>query len=110
MKLDDQLFVTVHTEGGYDENLDPIEPSEEEILFGKCFIGFNDKADTVTLHDGKEYIYRYKIIAPLTKQNYPLIPKEGSEVRFVKKDGTIDKTMTVQGFVTLKGRYLKIWV
>lgn len=110
MRYDDRLYVTVTTEGGYDENLDPIEPSEEEVLFGKCFIGFNDKAESVTLHDGKEYIYRYMIIASLTKQNYPLIPKEGAQIRFVKKDGTIDKTMTVQGFVTLKERYLKIWV
>ncbi|MBQ9534122.1 MAG: hypothetical protein IJR71_09245 [Prevotella sp.] len=110
MRYDDKLYVTVTTEGGYDENLDPIEPSEEEVLFGKCFIGFNDKAESVTLHDGKEYIYRYSIIAALTKANYPLIPKEGAQIRFVKKDGTIDKTMTVQGFVTLKERYLKIWV
>ncbi len=110
MRLDDQLFVTVVTGGGYDENLDPIDPTEEETLFGKCFIGFNTKAEKVTLNDGKEYIYSYYIIAPLTKQNYPLIPKEGAQVRFVKKDGTIDKSMTVQGFVTLKERYLKIWV
>ncbi len=110
MRYDDRLYVTVTTEGGYDENLDPIEPSEEEVLFGKCFIGFNDKAESVTLHDGKEYIYRYSIIATLTKANYPLIPKEGAQIRFVKKDGTIDKSMTVQGFVTLKERYLKIWV
>ncbi len=110
MRYDDKLYVTVTTEGGYDENLDPVEPSQEETLFGKCFIGFNDKAESVTLHDGKEYVYRYMILAPLTKLNYPLIPIEGKEVRFVKKDGTIDKTMSVQGFVTLKERYLKIWV
>jgi hypothetical protein len=110
MKLDDQLFVTVLSEGGYDENLDPIEPTEEEALFGKCFISFNTKADKVTLADGKEYIYNFYIIATLTKKNYPLIPKEGDKIRFVKKDGTIDKTMTVQGFVTLKERFLKLWV
>jgi hypothetical protein len=110
MRLDDKLFVTVLTEGGYDENLDPIEPTETETLFGKCFISFNSKAEKVTLNDGKEYIYSFYIIATLTKKNYPLIPREGAKIRFVKKDGTIDKTMTVQGFVTLKERYLKIWV
>ena len=72
----------------------------------------NEKAQSVTLNDGQEYIYTYEIIAPIKKQHYTdgLIPKEGMQVHFVKEDGTIDKEASVAGFVTLKKRYVKLWI
>lgn len=112
MKFDDKLFVQQVTESGYDEDLNPIEPTTEWVEFGKCIILPNTRAVKTTLADGSEYVYQYEIVATLKKQHYrdALIPKEGQQVRFVKKDGTIDKEATVQGFLTLKQRYLKIWI
>lgn len=112
MKFDDKLYVQHVTEGGYDEDLNPIEPTVDWVEFGKCIIMPNESAVKTTLADGSEYIYKFEIIATLKKAHYAngLIPKEGQTVRFVKKDGTIDKTETVQGFLTLKQRYLKVWI
>ena len=63
-----------------------------------------------SLADGQKYTYVYEIYAPLNKAKYPLIPKEGDKVHITKKDGTIDKEMEVKGFVTLKKRFLRIWL
>ncbi len=110
MTFEDTLYVLLLTDGGYDENFNPIEPTEEWLEFSKCFISFNTAAQKIRLNDGQEYIYSYYVIAPLTKQRYPNVPMEGDKVRIVKADGTIDKEMEVKGFVTYKKRYLKIWL
>lgn len=110
MKWEDTLQVLQVTEGGYDENYNPVEPTEEWADFSKCFISFNSAAQKIRLNDGQEYIYSFYIIAPLKKELYDILPKEGDRVRFIKADETIDKIMEVKGFVTYKKRYLKIWV
>ena len=112
MKFDDKLYVQQVTEGGYDVDLNPVEPTLEWVEFGKCVILPNTRAAKTTLADGTEYLYQYEIVAPLKNAHYTnsLIPKEGQDVRIVKKDGTIDKTATLQGFLTLKKRYLKVWI
>lgn len=110
MTFEDTLQVLKVTEGGYDEDFNPVKPTEEWLDFSKCFISFNTSAQKVRLNDGQEYVYSYYVIAPLNKKSYPVIPKEGDRVRIVKKDGTIDKVMEVKGFVTYKRRYMKIWL
>lgn len=110
MTLEDTLKILHLSGGGYDENNDPINPTEEWVDFSKCFISFNSAAQKTRLNDGSEYTYQYYVIAPLTKGRYSDIPREGDMVRIVKKDGTIDVVMEVRGFVTYKQRYLKIWL
>lgn len=110
MTLEDTLKVLKVTDGGYDEDFNPVEPTEEWVDFSKCFISFNSSAQKTRLNDGTEYIYSYYVIAPLKSDIYADIPKEGDKVRIVKKDGTIDTVMEVKGFVTYKRRYLKIWL
>ncbi|SEA80551.1 hypothetical protein SAMN04487851_11494 [Prevotella sp. tc2-28] len=110
MTFEDTLKVLKVSGGGYDEDYNPIEPTEEWIDFAKCFISFNSSAQKIHLHDGQEYIYNYYVILPLKASIYGNIPKEGDRVRIVKADGTIDKEMEVRGFVTYKKRYLKIWL
>ena len=96
---------------GFDEDGNPLTPDAFIFIdFGKCVILPNTKASVITLADGQKYTYMYEIYAPLNKANYPLIPKEGDKVYITKKDGTIDKEMEVKGFVTLKKRYLRIWL
>lgn len=110
MTFEDTLYVLMTVGGGFDEDYNPVEPTQEWLDFSKCFISFNSAAQKVRLNDGTEYVYTYYIIAPLTKKCYPIIPKEGERVRIVKKDGTIDTVMEVKGFVTYKRHYLKIWL
>ncbi len=110
MTFSDELKVLQISGGGYDEDYNPIEPTEEWMDFAKCFISFNSSAQKVRLHDGSEYIYSYYVIAPLKASIYASIPKEGSRVRIIKADGTIDAVLEVKGFVTYKKRYLKIWL
>lgn len=113
MNFTDTLKVQTSLSGGYDEEGNPIESVTQWITFGKeknSIIFPNEKAAEVSLNDGNEYVYSYVIIAKLKKDLIPLIPKEGQKVHIRKSDGTIDKEMEVKGFVTLKGRYLKIWV
>ena len=113
MNFTDTLKVQTSLSGGYDEDGNPIESISQWILFGKeknSIIFPNEKAAKVSLNDGNEYVYSYVIIAKLKKDLIPLIPKEGQKVYIHKSDGTIDKEMEVKGFVTLKNRYLKIWV
>ena len=96
---------------GFDEEGNPLTPDAFIFIdFGKCVILPNTKASVITLADGQKYTYMYEIYAPLNKAKYPLIPKEGEKVWITKKDGTIDKEMEVKGFVTLKKRYLRIWL
>ena len=96
---------------GFDEDGNPLTPDAFIFIdFGKCVILPNTKASVITLADGQKYTYMYEIYAPLNKAKYPLIPKEGEKVWITKKDGTIDKEMEVKGFVTLKKRYLRIWL
>lgn len=110
MNFEDTLEVLNVTEGGFDEELNPIEPVEEWKAFPKCFISFNSAAQKVRLNDGQEYIYSYYVLVPLSKKIYPDIPMEGDRVRIRKKDGTINAELEVKGFVTYKQRYLKIWL
>lgn len=110
MRYEDELYVYTTTGSGYDINGNPLEPVTTESFFSKCFISFNSSAQKVILHDGREYQYTYYIIAPLKKDLYDSLPKEGSTVRIVKGDGTIDCVKEVKGFVTYKKRYLKIWL
>lgn len=110
MTFEDSLSVLQLTEGGYDENYNPVGPTEEWLEFSKCFISFNSAAQKIRLNDGSEYVYSYYVIAPLKNSLYEILPKEGDRVRIQKADGTIDKEMEVRGFVTYKKRYLKIWL
>ena len=113
MTFEDILKVRPKGLPAYDEDNNPVNIEEDVdafVDFSKCFISFNSSAQKVRLNDGSEYVYSYYVIAPLKKSLYELIPKEGDYVRIIKKDGTIDKVMTVRGFVTYKQRYLKIWL
>lgn len=111
MNFEDILKVKGATQEGFDEDGNPIEQSEVEWqTFGKCVILPNSQAKIITLADGQQYVYSHEIYAPLSKAKYSLIPKEGEKVWITKKDGTIDKEMEVKGFVTLKKRYLRIWL
>ena len=110
MTFEDTLEVLNVTQGGYDEDFNPVAPTEEWVSFPNCFISFNSSAQKVRLNDGTEYVYTYYVILPISKKFYPTIPKEGDRVRIEKKDGTIKAEMEVRGFVTYKRRYLKIWL
>lgn len=94
-----------------DENGDSLQPSGIRYIdFGKCILLPNLRASSITLFDGQKYVYSYEVVAPLNKSRYLLIPKEGDKVWIIKNDGTIDREMEVKGFVTLKRRYLKLWL
>ena len=110
MRFEDEFSVLKHDGPEYDANGYPIDPESQWIMFGKCFLSFNSAAAKIRLNDGKDYQYAYYLIAPLTQDTYPLIPKEGERVRIKKADGSVDKVMEVRGFVTYKKRYLKIWL
>lgn len=97
----------------YDENGNEVVPKKIWLVFEKeknAIISPNSRANKVSLNDGKDFVYSYEVFVKLKKQYYPLIPKEGSRVWLHKADGTIDKDMEVKGFVTLKQRYLKLWL
>lgn len=97
--------------GTYDENGNPVVVEAADWqFFGKCVIFPNTSARSVTLVDGKQYVYSFELVAPLSKKKYEILPKEGDEVLITKKDGTIDREMEVKGFVTYKKRYLKLWL
>lgn len=108
--VDEEQTEELLTNGRYDEEGNSITPIQRWVTFGKCVIFPNSKAQKIRLNDGKEYIYAYELVAPLKKSLYPLIPEENDNVKIIKEDGTINKDMTVQGFVTLKKRYLKLWL
>jgi len=103
MRLDDKLYL-ISTSSGYDEDMNPIETTAETFI-GKCKILPNERAAKTRGNDGLEYIYSFVIFV----KNPLAIIHEGEKVRFVKNDGTIDKTMTVSGFVTLR-KWEKLWV
>lgn len=109
MKYEDSLYVARHESKSYDDKGYPIAPLSEWFAFGKCFLSFNGPAQEVHLADGKEYRYSYYVIAPLTKDKYSLIPKEGERVLVRKADDTVVYSLEVSGFVTYKRRYVKIW-
>lgn len=97
----------------YDDNGNEVVPETTWLVFGKernAIISPNSRANKVSLHDGKDFVYSYEVVVKLKKQLYPLIPKDGARVWVHKADGTIDKDMEVRGFVTLKKRYLKLWL
>lgn len=104
MNLSDKIELGV-SETSIDENLNEVSQLNW-IDLGKCLITPNSSASRTIGNDGKEYIYSYEIIMRKPKTN---IPKENDMIHFVKKDGTIDKTCRVSGFVTLRN-WMKIWV
>ena len=110
MRYEDELWVCKTDCRSYDDKGYPNDPENEWSLFGKCFLSFNSAASKVRLADGKEYQYTYYVIAPLKKDLYSLIPKEGERVQVKKADGTVEQVKEVRGFVTYKKRYLKIWL
>lgn len=109
MRYEDSLWVCKQGEPSADEDGYPVAPQETVAEFGKCFLSFNNAASKVTLADGHEYQYSFYVIAPLKKALYPLIPVEGERVIVKKADGTVYCRMTVNGFVTYKKRFLKLW-
>lgn len=113
MRFTDTLLVQRSLSGGYDGDGNPIVGTTEWVSFGKeknCIVFPNEKASKVSLNDGIEYVYSYIVMVKLRKDLIPVIPKEGDKVHIRKYDGTIDRDMEVRGFVTLKNRYLKIWL
>lgn len=88
-----------------DQNLNEVSTISWTSL-GKCLITPNSAASKTRSNDGKDYIYSYEIIMRKPKNT---IPKENQIIHIVKKDGTIDETCRVKGFVTLRN-WLKIWV
>lgn len=111
--VDEEKTSELLQQGEYDENGDPVEPARTWVVFGKeknAIIFPNSKANKVSLADGKDFIYSYEVIIKLKKALYSLLPKEGDRVWLHKSDGTINKDMEVKGFVTLKKRYLKLWL
>lgn len=111
--VDDEKTAELLADGEYDENGDPIEPAQTWVMFGKeknAIIFPNSRANKMSLADGKEFVYSYEVIVKLKKALYPLLPKQGDRVWLHKSDDTINKDMEVKGFVTLKQRYLKLWL
>lgn len=112
-EVDDEKTAELLSQGEYDENGDPVEPVQTWVVFGKeknAIIFPNSKANKMGLADGKDFVYSYEVIVKLKKALYSLLPKEGDRVWLQKSDGTISKDMEVKGFVTLKKRYLKLWL
>lgn len=110
---DDEKTAEYQQEGMYDEKGNPLEPLQEWVVFGKqknAVIFPNSRANKVSLADGQDFIYSYEVIVKLKKTLYHLLPKEGDRIWLQKADGTVDKEMEVKGFVTLKQKYLKLWL
>lgn len=111
--VDDEKTAELLSQGVYDENGDPVEPVRTWVVFGKeknAIIFPNNKANKMSLADGQEFVYSYEVIVKLKKALYSLIPKQGDRVWLHKSDDTINKDMEVKGFLTLKKRYLKLWL
>lgn len=95
----------------YDSNGDPINASDSYyVYYSKCSILPNTKATHIVLNDGKKYVYAYEVYIPLNKAKYEFLPKQGDFVKIEKKDGTIIMEKEIQGFVTYKKRYLRLWL
>lgn len=111
--VDEEKTAELLANGEYDEEGNAIEPQQTWVVFGKeknAIIFPNSRANKVSLNDGKDFVYSFEVIVKLKKSLYPLLPKEGTRVFLHKADGSIDKDMEVKGFVTLKQRYLKLWL
>lgn len=111
--VDDEKTAELLAVGEYDSEGNPVEPIQTWVVFGKeknAIIFPNSKADKITLADGKDFVYSYEVVVKLKKSLYSLLPKQGDRVLIQKSDGTIKKDMEVKGFVTLKQRYLKLWL
>lgn len=89
-----------------DDNLDVVE-DVEWLDLGKCIIMPNTAARQVKGNDSEPRMYSYEVIMRKPKAH---IPVEDEWVHITKKDGTIDTDAQVIGFVTMKGRFLKLWV
>lgn len=111
--VDDDKTAELLANGEYDDEGNPVEPARTWVVFGKeknAIIFPNSRASKMSLADGKEFIYSYEVIVKLKKALYPLLPQEGTRVWLHKSDDTINKDMEVKGFLTLKKRYLKLWL
>lgn len=84
-----------------------MDETESWVDLGKCTIFPNTAAKKQIGNDTEQRIYSYEIMMRIPKL---AIPKEGEWVRITKKDGTIDEELEVIGFMTIKGRFLKLWV
>lgn len=112
-KIDSDTLAQIKNDILYDSEGDSVTPTRGWLSFGgdkNCIILPNSSASKISLNDGTEYIYSYEIIAKLKSNLYSIIPTEGTSIRCIKYDNTIDKKMVVKGFMTLKKRYLKIWL
>ncbi len=110
---DKEKTAEYQSKGMYDEKGNPLEPMQEWVAFGKqknAAIFPNSRANKIILADGQDFIYSYEVVAKLKRSLYHLLPKEGDHIWIAKADGTIDKEMEVKGFVTLKQRYLRLWL
>lgn len=110
MRFDDTLKVKVLSGAGFDIDLNPVTPTETWQELGKCVIFPNNKAATINCNDGEVYQYQFEVVSRLKRDYYSYLPKEGMTIHLHKKDGTIDKDFIVKGFLTLRQRYLKLWV
>lgn len=111
--VNDERTEEFQNEGKYEEDGSVKKPTRMWRTFGKqknCIIFPNSKATSVVLNDGQSYVYTYEVIVKLKKSLYAYIPKQGDYVWIAKSDGTIFREMEVKGFVTLKKKYLKIWL
>lgn len=106
MRLEDKI-VLKRVIVGQDKHLNPTE-TIQEIDLGKCIITPNSSATKIKGNDGSDYVYDYLIIMRKPK-DITLIPQANEKVRIIKKDGSIDRTCRVSGYVTLR-RWLKIWL
>lgn len=76
------------------------------LALGRCVIFPNEAARQEEGEDTLQRVYQYTVVMRKPK----VYPKEGDWVRLRKKDSSIDCEMRVRGFVTLKNRYLKLWL
>ena len=87
-----------------DANLNVVETSNWRDL-GKCRIFVNSKATSGNGQENQAFRYSYEVLL-LRPQ---IIPKENAVIRLTSRNGAIDGTFRVVGFVPLK-RWVKIWV
>lgn len=104
MNLSDTIELGIPTVA-QDMELNEVSTMDWAML-GKCLVTPNSAANKVKGNDGKDYVYSYEVIMRKPKN---IVPRENQMIHIVKKDKTVDKTLRVIGFVTLRN-WLKIWV
>ena len=104
MNLPDTIQLEL-IEAKLDTKLDVVETAKW-VNIGKCLIMPNTSARLIKANNTEGYVYSYEVIM---RKHKVYLPKEGDRIHITKKDGTIDKTCEVTGFVTLRN-WVKIWV